>query len=111
MTSAELLRKARREAGLTQAAVAARAGTTQTAIARMERHDANPRFATLERALRATGHTVELATRPRGGNVDETLIAANLRLTPAERLRRFSSWHESMRGMTESARRSRGAPS
>jgi transcriptional regulator with XRE-family HTH domain len=111
MSGAELLRRARRQAGLTQAALAARAGTTQAAIARMERPDANPRLATLDRALRATGHTLELGARPRDGNVDETLIAANLRLTPAERLRRFSTWHSGLRRMTTAARRSRGAAS
>jgi len=54
--------KARTEAGLTQAEVAARIGTTQSAIARLEsaepRH--SPSIATLQKYANALGYKVEI---------------------------------------------------
>ena len=54
--------KARTEAGLTQAQVAARVGTTQSAIARLEsaqpRH--SPSIATLQRYAKALGYRVRI---------------------------------------------------
>jgi DNA-binding XRE family transcriptional regulator len=54
--------KARAEAGLTQGEVAARVGTTQSAIARLEsaqpKH--SPSIATLQRYARALGYKVEI---------------------------------------------------
>ena len=54
--------KARAEAGLTQADVAARIGTTQSAIARLEsaepRH--SPSLATLQKYAKALGYKVEI---------------------------------------------------
>jgi transcriptional regulator with XRE-family HTH domain len=54
--------KARAEAGLTQAEVAARIGTTQSAIARLEsaelRH--SPSIATLQKYANALGYKVEI---------------------------------------------------
>src|ERR671923_724059 len=89
LSPAELLRSARRACNLTQAQLAAALGTTQPAIARLEADGANPTVATLDRALRATGHRLELDAAPYRSSVDETLIAARLRLSHAERLRTF----------------------
>ena len=54
--------KARAAAGLTQAELAARVGTTQSAIARLEsgtpKH--SPSIVTLQRYARAMGHRVEI---------------------------------------------------
>ena len=62
-------------------------GTTQTAVARMERRGCNPTVSTLRKALRATGSDLELSATPLAPQVDETQIAAHLRMTPAERVR------------------------
>jgi predicted transcriptional regulator len=48
MTPWMLIREARAEAGLTQSELAERAGTTQAAVARLERPGANPRLDTLQ---------------------------------------------------------------
>jgi len=71
--------KARAEAGLTQAEVAARLGTTQSAIARLESAEPkhSPSIATLQKYAKALGYTVELrlvkdrhlTTRSSGGAV------------------------------------------
>lgn len=106
MSPSALLRDARRSAGLTQAQLAERLGTTQPVIARLERDDANPTFETIQRALVAAGYEIELrATRRSLPQVDETQIAALLRLTPAERLQTFEASHRSLAGMLAVARR------
>lgn len=51
----ELVYRLRTEAGLTQAALAKRMGTTQSAIARMEGGGARPSLETLERLATAVG--------------------------------------------------------
>ena len=54
--------KARSESGLTQAEVAARIGTTQSAIARLESAEPkhSPSIVTLQKYAKALGYTVEL---------------------------------------------------
>jgi transcriptional regulator with XRE-family HTH domain len=61
-----VLRTARQQAGLTQASLAARAGTSQTTISAYESGAKQPSVSTLTRLLEATGSrlTVEPATRP-----------------------------------------------
>lgn len=51
----DLVHRARTEAGLSQAELAARMGTTQSAIARMEGGGTRPTLATLERLGHAVG--------------------------------------------------------
>jgi transcriptional regulator with XRE-family HTH domain len=103
MSAASLLRTARLEAGLTQAQLAARLGLTQPAVAKLERPGANPTVATLDRALRATGHRLGLGDL--APEVDETQIAERLRLTPAERLRAFRASQRNLSQLVERARR------
>ena len=55
---------ARRRAGLTQADVAKRMKTTQTAIARLESGRGKPSTRTLERFARATGHRLVIGFEP-----------------------------------------------
>ena len=55
-----LIREARNRAGLSQAQLAARAETSQSAIARYEVGAATPTLATLERILAASGVTLVL---------------------------------------------------
>ncbi|MFA9271304.1 MAG: helix-turn-helix transcriptional regulator [Baekduiaceae bacterium] len=62
MDPARTLRDARLNAGLTQAELAARAGTSQATLSAYERGRKEPSLATLDRLLRATGR--RLATAP-----------------------------------------------
>jgi transcriptional regulator with XRE-family HTH domain len=99
-----MLRHARLDAGLTQAALAARLGVSQPIVARLESSGANPTWATLVRALRATGHDVRLTKRP-AVSVDEAQLRERLALAPAERLRTFQSSHENLERLRLTARK------
>lgn len=85
MNTATTLRNARRAAGLTQRDLARRARVAQPAIARIESGGVVPRVDTLERLLRACGHSLEI-TRRAGSGVDRSVIRRLLRLTPRQRL-------------------------
>ncbi|MBA2505434.1 MAG: helix-turn-helix transcriptional regulator [Thermoleophilaceae bacterium] len=66
MTVAQLIRAARVEAGLSQAELAERLGTTQPAVARLEREGANPRLNTLHKVMDATEMRLTIEVRPGG---------------------------------------------
>lgn len=100
-----LIREARSRAGLTQAALAERASTTQAAIARLERPGANPRFETLQKVIAASGRRLELAASERLSDNDETLIASHLRMSPAERAAHHDSGYRNLRELVQSAQR------
>jgi transcriptional regulator with XRE-family HTH domain len=102
-----LIRDARRAAGLTQAALAARLGVSQAAIAKLEREGANPTVQTLDRVLRATGHRLQLIAPAWGDGVDESLIRQALERTPAERIKSVERMHGDMRRLRVAAARSR----
>jgi transcriptional regulator with XRE-family HTH domain len=52
--------KARQERGLSQTEIAARMGTSQSAVARLERGDLDVRLSTLERYAAAVGRRLEV---------------------------------------------------
>ena len=107
MEAAALIRTARTAAGLSQADLARRAGTTQAAIARVEGGGVSPTGRTLERLLAVAGRRLELTAAPAASGIDETLIARQLRLSPAERLRAFETSYEDARRLAGAARRPR----
>jgi transcriptional regulator with XRE-family HTH domain len=102
--AAQLVRATRVRAGITQAELGRRLGMSQAAVARLERPGANPTVATLDRLMHATGHRLEMTAAENGASVDESLIAANLRLSPAERLTRFTSWNRNVAQLARAAR-------
>jgi transcriptional regulator with XRE-family HTH domain len=63
-----LVREARARAGLTQAELAGRAGTSQAAIARYERADVLPSLETLDRLVRACGLELRFRLEPLRGD-------------------------------------------
>ena len=83
--AATLIRQTRVRSGLTQRELAERLGKAQATIAKLEREGANPTLATLDEAMRATGHRLELRAVPVKAEVDEQQIVDQLRMTPAER--------------------------
>lgn len=64
MNAGHLLRTTRVDAGLTQAELAARAGTSQAAVARYESGSVSPSIATLERLIHAAGSELVLSAQP-----------------------------------------------
>jgi transcriptional regulator with XRE-family HTH domain len=83
---ATLIREARRRAGITQAELARRLGTTQSVISRWERgHDA-PRVDTLVDILRACGFESDLVLRPSDSGVDRAQIREQLSMPAEKRL-------------------------
>ena len=83
----QLLRDARRRRGITQAQLAIRAGTKQSAISRIESGRVSPTFETVQTLLDLLGEELTVASvRPETG-VDLSLNERNLQLSPADRLR------------------------
>ncbi len=85
MVTASILREARLRAGLTQAELGKRAGTTQSSIARWETGRSRPPLETLMRLVRACGLELQIEL----GTTDPSevsLLERTLALSPAERL-------------------------
>lgn len=80
-----VIREARKRAGLTQAELAARAGTTQSAIARWESGAVSPSVESLDRILSTCGMRGEIVMTATDDR-DQDLIAERLRMTPEQRL-------------------------
>jgi transcriptional regulator with XRE-family HTH domain len=80
----ERLRASRLELRLSQADLASRIGTAQSAIARLESGDADPRLGTLERYAKAVGValTVELPSAER--SLDATAVAVRRSLSSGD---------------------------
>lgn len=99
-----LLAGAREHAGLTQGELARRAGTSQSAIARLERGQVSPSLGTIRRLARAAGFDVRVSLVPRTDgdpvvqaykrDVDRTLLRENLRKTVDRRLRDIEAFRQ-----------------
>ncbi len=100
----EILRVARKSAGLTQAELARRAGVRQPTVARLEAAAANPRVETLDRLLRVCGRRLD-AVPLRPASIDETLVAERLKRSPGERILDFEAGHAEVAGLRGAARR------
>jgi transcriptional regulator with XRE-family HTH domain len=102
--AARYLRSARRKAGLTQRALASRSGVPQPTIAAIEAGRQDPRARTLDRLLRAAGFDWDIHRTP-GAGVDRTQIAAQLRLTPTQRVARSLETRRAIDEMVGTMRR------
>lgn len=84
-----MLERARTAAGLSQRALARRAGTSQSVVARIEQGRTIPTLGTLELLLKAAGFELELSANPRPVLDRQLLddVPRILRLSPEARLR------------------------
>ncbi len=82
-----LVRELRLAAGLSQRALARRAGTSQPAVARYERGAATPSWKTLQRLAAACGQRVRLSAEAVPDPHDVELAELLIGLTPEQRLR------------------------
>lgn len=88
MEPGRLLREARLRHGLSQERLARRAGTTQSAISRIEQERGSPTLRTLEELLNLMGEDLVLTVQKRDSGTDLTLNEGNLDLTPEQRVER-----------------------
>ena len=86
MNGGELIREARRRAGITQRQLARRLNTSQPVVARWERGHRSPDYDIVRRAVRMCGFELR-STLVERDLQDEATIDYSLRLTPLERLR------------------------
>ncbi len=104
-----MIRGSRLRAGLTQAELARRMGTTQTAISRLERSGSNPRVSTLAQVLEAAGERLVIATEPRPeDNLDVAQLRGHLAMSPRERAQAHDVAFRETRELVTAAR-GRGA--
>jgi transcriptional regulator with XRE-family HTH domain len=102
---ATLIRERRTAHGLTQTQLAIRAGTTQTAISRLERGDRSPTVETLRRLLLVMGEDLDLGARPLAEVHDPAHLRAERALGPARRLERAFAWMRLNAAVRASGRR------
>jgi transcriptional regulator with XRE-family HTH domain len=105
--AAALIRKARNEAGLSQADLGKRLGMSQAAVAKLERTGSNPTVDTLDDVLWATGQRLALTATARRPGVDESLIRQQLELPPGERLRQLDLQIREMSRLVAAGERAR----
>jgi transcriptional regulator with XRE-family HTH domain len=87
-TPGELLRQTRIRHELSQEELAIRAGTTQSAIARIERDRTSPSIKTMTALFQAMEEDFVFGARPRDWGVDLTLNDSNLAFDTTGRLER-----------------------
>jgi transcriptional regulator with XRE-family HTH domain len=102
MSSASLIRIARRRAGITQVELARRLDKSQSEIGRWERGETKPSYETLQRIVGACG--LELVTTL--ANADDSYaphIEQMLALSPRERVTRAADLAVAMLGLRDAA--------
>jgi len=107
MIGGELVREARKRGGITQAELAARAETTQSAIARLESGRTSPSLEQVERLLRLCGFQLLVELAPYDDS-DIVQAEAALRRTPQERIDTMQAWVALARELQDAARSQRG---
>ena len=80
----QLIREARKRAGLTQAELARRARTTQSVIARLERGATSPSLERVSQLVEAAGLELRVGISPAEAQ-DWAAVARNLTLTAEQR--------------------------
>jgi len=88
VTPGQILREARRRHEVSQQELAIRAGTTQSAISRIEKNRVSPSIETLEKLLFVLGEDLVIGAEARDFGIDRTLNELNLTFTSAQRVRR-----------------------
>jgi predicted transcriptional regulator len=84
MNPGELLRRARRKAGISQRDLARRAQVPQSTIGRIEAGAIDPRMSTMTNLLQACGYRLTLSRL--GEGVDRTVMQSLIKLSPSELL-------------------------
>jgi len=99
-----LIRRTRERRGLSQARLARRVGTRQSAISRLEADDVSPSVETLDLLLRAMGGRLQIGDEDPDRPYDPLHRRATAQRSPEERLALGISWNR-MAGRLASAGR------
>jgi transcriptional regulator with XRE-family HTH domain len=109
MSPGALIREHRQQLGLSQRALARRAGTTQAAVSRIESGLTAPNWETLRALLIAMGHEPELRARRLNGRWDPLHLAASRQRSPTERLELAIAANRLAGRLRQAAESSRGS--
>ena len=114
-----LLQAARISAGLSQDEIAARCGTSQSAIARLERGTGNATVSTLVRSAAAAGYKISITLVPLPepdpvierykADVDRASLREARSRSVTERLQSLGEWQLSLRELAAATRAARQA--
>lgn len=104
LTPGQLLRDARTRREVSQERLAARAGTTQSAISRIESDKVSPSIETLRELLHLLGEDLVLSVQPREWGVDRGQVRERMRLTPEQRLEHGLAFAEQVIEMSPDVR-------
>ena len=109
MRGGDLIREARKRAGLSQRELAERLMTTQAVVARWESGRTSTSFDRVLEAVRACG--LELSVRITKQDAEHALLVEeNLRLSPQERLDRFTSSRTAVDALAAKVQRRQSQP-
>ena len=99
----DLVREARKRAGLSQRELADRAGTTQSAIARVESGRTRPAFDDVLRLVRLCGYDLDVMLGQRDDS-DWWQAQQLIKLSPEERMKRMVGWGHQVRHVVSGSR-------
>jgi transcriptional regulator with XRE-family HTH domain len=99
----DLVREARKRAGLSQRELAEKAGTTQSAIARLESGRTRPAFDDVLRLVRLCGFDLDIMLVEQDDS-DWSQARRQLALAPGERARRMVEFGNKVRAMQREVR-------
>jgi transcriptional regulator with XRE-family HTH domain len=99
----DLVREARKRAGLTQRGLADKAGTTQSAIARLESGRTRPAFDDVLRLVRLCGYDLDVMLVERDDS-DWSQVRRQLQLSPTARAERMVEFGRKVRRMQREVR-------
>jgi transcriptional regulator with XRE-family HTH domain len=108
MTPGDLIRTTRVRHGLSQARLARRAGTQQSAISRLEAGEVSPSVETLELLMRAMGEQLQIAAAPAERDYDPAHRRATAARPVDERLALGISWNRMAGRLAAAGREAHG---
>jgi len=108
VTPGRLIRETRTRHGLSQARLARRVGSHQSAISRLEGDEVSPSVETLELLLRAMGERLEIGGSEPERAYDPVHRRATAARPPAERLALGISWNRMAGRLASVGRKARG---
>jgi transcriptional regulator with XRE-family HTH domain len=108
VTPGELIKSTRTRHRLSQARLARRVGTQQSAISRIEANEVSPTVETLALLMRAMGERLDIAAAPLARSYDPVHRKTAAGRTPAERLALGISWNRMAGRLRTAGRVARG---